>query len=192
MKTVEIDLAGPAQVDRVFVAALASLGGTTLFLIEIDGDTVVVALETLARPEGVLAVAMVTWRIDSPGKLVAIPDPEVGGLTESGLDTTGVEDLLQQDALSVVRGVAREVEVVLVDDGVRRLHDVEGVEGDAAFLAEVVEVLGALRKRLRKGELSNIVNTDIRMSGPIGRDVLVHLGSGGSHDEGMGDNEWYK
>jgi hypothetical protein len=59
MKTVEIDLAGPAQVDRVLVAALASLGGTTLFLIEVDGDTVVVALETLARPEGVLAVAMV-------------------------------------------------------------------------------------------------------------------------------------
>jgi hypothetical protein len=59
VKAVEIDLTGPAQVNRVLVAALASLGGTTLFLIEVDGDTVVVALETLARPEGVLAVAMV-------------------------------------------------------------------------------------------------------------------------------------
>jgi hypothetical protein len=126
---------------------------------------------------------------DSPGKLVTIPDPEVDGLTKSGLDTLGVEDLLQQDALGVVRGVTREAEVVLVDDGFGRLHDVECVESDAAFLAEVVEVLRALRKRLRQGELSNIVNTNVRMSGSIGRDVLVELRSGGSHDEGRGENE---
>jgi hypothetical protein len=100
-----------------------------------------------------------------------------------------VEDLFQQDALGVVRGVTREAEVVLVDDGFGRLHDVECVESDAAFLAEVVEVLRALRKRLRQGELSNIVNTNVRMSGSIGRDVLVELRSGGSHDEGRGENE---
>jgi hypothetical protein len=79
-----------------------------------------------------------------------------------------VEDLLQQDALGVVRSVTREMEVVLVDDGVGRLHDVECVKSDAAFLAEVVEVLRALRKRFGKGKLSNIVNTNVRMSGSIG------------------------
>jgi hypothetical protein len=100
-----------------------------------------------------------------------------------------VEDLLQQDALGVVRRVTREVEVVLVNDGVGRLHDVECVESDAAFLAEVVEVLRALRKRTGKGELSNIVNTNVRISGSIGRDVLVELWRAGSHDEGRGDNE---
>jgi hypothetical protein len=129
---------------------------------------------------------------DLPGELVAIPDPEIVGLTKSGLDILGVEDLLQQDALGVVRSVAREVEVVLVDGGVGSLDDVEGVERDAAFLAEAVEILGALRKRLGESQLSNIVNTNVRMPGSVGRDVLVHLGSGRSHDDGRGDNEWYK
>jgi hypothetical protein len=63
VKAVEVDLASPAEVDGVLVAALTRLGGTTLFGIEVDGDTVVVAIETLAGPEAVLALAMMTQRM---------------------------------------------------------------------------------------------------------------------------------
>jgi hypothetical protein len=38
-------------VDGVLVAALTSLGGAALLLIEVDGDAVVVAVKALARPE---------------------------------------------------------------------------------------------------------------------------------------------
>jgi hypothetical protein len=59
VKAVKVDLAGPSQVDRMLVSTLARLRRTTLLGIEIDSDTVIVALETLARPEAVLAN---TWR----------------------------------------------------------------------------------------------------------------------------------
>jgi hypothetical protein len=63
VKAVEVDLASPAEVDGVLVAALTRLGRTTLFGIKVDGDTVVVAVETLAGPEAVLALAMMTQRM---------------------------------------------------------------------------------------------------------------------------------
>jgi hypothetical protein len=63
VKGIEINLACPAQVDCMLVATLAWLGGTALFGIEVDGDTIIVALQTLARPEAVLTIAMVTQRL---------------------------------------------------------------------------------------------------------------------------------
>jgi hypothetical protein len=62
VKAVEVDLASPAEVNSVLVAALTRLGGTTLFGIEVDGDAVVVTVKTLAGPEAVLAIAKVTQR----------------------------------------------------------------------------------------------------------------------------------
>jgi hypothetical protein len=63
-----------------------------------------------------------------------------------------------------------------VHDGVGRLDHVEGVESDAAFPAEGVEVLGTLRERLRESKLANKVNSNVRMSGSIGRNVLIEVG----------------
>jgi len=60
---------------------------------------------------------------DSPGELVAVPDPEVHWLTQGCLDSLGVPDLLEQNALGVVLGIAREDDIVLVDDCVRGLDD---------------------------------------------------------------------
>jgi hypothetical protein len=62
VKAVEVDLASPAEVNGVLVAALTRLGGTTLFGIKVDGDAVVVAVKTLTGPEAVLAIAKVTQR----------------------------------------------------------------------------------------------------------------------------------
>lgn len=62
-------------------------------------------------------------------------------------------------------------------DGVWGLDNIEGVEGNAALLAERVEVLRALRKGLRDSKLIIKVNTNIGMSGTIGRDVLEEAGN---------------
>jgi hypothetical protein len=85
-----------------------------------------------------------------------------------------VPDLLEQDALGVVGRITCVGEVVLVHDGVRGLDDVEGIEGDAALPPERIEVLRALRKRSRDRNLIVKVNTNVRMSRTIGRNVLEH------------------
>jgi hypothetical protein len=56
VQAVEVDLTGPAKMNGVLVAALTGLGGTALFVIEVDGDAIVVTLQTLPRPEEVLAM----------------------------------------------------------------------------------------------------------------------------------------
>jgi hypothetical protein len=91
----EVDLASPADVEGVLVATSAFLGGTTLLGVEVDGDTGVIAVKLLA----------------GPCQLVAVADPEVGGLTEGGLDRAGVPDLAEEDALGVVDSVAGVVEL---------------------------------------------------------------------------------
>jgi hypothetical protein len=190
VKGVKVDLASVTQVDGVLVAALTGLSGAPFLVVEIDSDTSVVPIETLARPEKRVSAARELHNDEGvlPGKFIAIPDPEVGRLTQSCLDALGVEDLLQQDTFGVVGGVAAEVNIILVNDGVRSLDNVERVEHDATLPAERVEVFGALRKRMRSCGLIVHVNTDIRMSGVVGRDVLVEsrrIGTG--HDEEDGE-----
>jgi hypothetical protein len=184
VQVVEVNLAGPANVNGVLVAALAGLGRATFLLVKICSDPKFVAIQPLGRPDMMsVTVSKNAWeRCYLPGKLVAIPDPEVLGLTQGALDALGVPDLLEQDAIGVVDCITREVEVVLVDDGVRGLDDVEGVEGYAAR----VEVLRALGKGLRNIELVIKVNTDICMSRTIRCDVLEEAGGGilRSHAEG--------
>jgi hypothetical protein len=86
------------------------------------------------------------------------------------------------------------VEVVLVDDSVWSLDDVERIERDAALLAERVEVLRALRKRMRNGNLIIKVNTNVRMSRKIGRNVLEYARSRflRSHAGGWESNAGYR
>ena len=105
MKAIEVDFAGVAEMDRMLVTALASLGGTTLFLVKVDGNTEVVALQALAGPE-ILSAADHNVSFmqggDLPGELVGVVDPAVGGLAQGGLHCLGVPDLLEQDALGVI------------------------------------------------------------------------------------------
>ena len=50
LKTAEVDLAGPAEMNGVLVPTSAGPGLPTLFGIEIDGDAAVVTRKALARP----------------------------------------------------------------------------------------------------------------------------------------------
>jgi hypothetical protein len=119
-----------------------------------------------------------------PSELVTIPHPKVGWFTQPILDGLRVPDLLEKNALSVVFGVARVGNVILMDNGVRRLENVEGVQGDCGLFSVSVKVLGALRKGGRDGELSR-VKIHVRMSRMVGVKILVHMGNGlRSHDEG--------
>ena len=90
--------------NSVLIASLTRLGGAALFVIEVDGNAVVVAIETLARPEEESATERNVCSGEDclPGKLVAVPDPQVDRFTQSCLDCPGVEDLPQQDTLGVV------------------------------------------------------------------------------------------
>jgi hypothetical protein len=99
----EVDLASPLNMDSVLVAASTRFGGTTFLLVKVDGDASLIAIHALA----------------GPCKIVGIPNPEVVGFTESGLDSTRIPDLPQQDALAVVLGVTGVVEleeISLVED----------------------------------------------------------------------------
>jgi hypothetical protein len=75
----EVDLAGPAKVNSVFVATLSGLGRTALLLIEVAVDASVVTVHTLTRP----------------CELVTVPDPEILGLPESFLHCVRVPNLLE-------------------------------------------------------------------------------------------------
>jgi hypothetical protein len=97
----KVDLTGPAEVDGMLVAAGTGLSGTSLLVVEIDGDAGVNAIQLLA----------------GPGELVAIEDPEVSGLTELGLDLARVPDLADQNTLGVVQGVTGVVELEGVSTG---------------------------------------------------------------------------
>jgi hypothetical protein len=165
MEAIEVDLASMAEKDGVLIAVLTRLGRTTLFLIEVDSDTGLVAAQVLA----------------GPCKLVAIVDPKLLGFAQSGLDALGLEDLLEEDALGVILGIACEGDIVLVNDGVGCLQDVEGVE-----------ILGALRKGVGNGNLVIKVNTDVCMTRTVERDVLVEAWSTiwGSHNDKKGENTW--
>lgn len=146
----------------MLVATSTRLGRAALLLVEVALDTELLAIELLAGPVEQLVTRANTILKDLPCKLVAVPDPEVDGLTQSLLDGLGVEDLLQQNALGVVLGVAAEVEVILMDHGVGSLDNVEGVESDADFLAVAVEILGSSRKRRRNRILLKVSpNSDI-------------------------------
>lgn len=73
-----------------------------------------------------------------------------------------------------------------MDDGVGGLDDVEGVEHDVGGLAELVEVLGTLRKRARDGELMVVSKEYIVVPRGVEAGVLVEaMGSGvlADHDE---------
>jgi hypothetical protein len=176
MEAIEVDLASMAEKDGVLIAVLTRLGRTTLFLIEVDSDTGLVAAQVLA----------------GPCKLVAIVDPKLLGFAQSGLDALGLEDLLEEDALGVILGIACEGDIVLVNDGVGCLQDVEGVQGNAALFTVGVEILGALRKGVGNGNLVIKVNTDVCMTRTVERDVLVEAWSTiwGSHNDKKGENTW--
>ena len=60
-----------------------------------------------------------------------------------------------------------------MDDGVGGLDDVEGVEHDVGGLAELVEVLGTLRKRARDGELMVVSKENIVVPRSVEAGVLV-------------------
>lgn len=101
---IEVDLTGPFHINGVLITALAGLGRTTLFIVKIYRDAVVVAIHTLGRPDELSddVSTHVRGGINLPSKLVSIPDPEVLGLAQSGLDALGVPDLLEQGALGIV------------------------------------------------------------------------------------------
>lgn len=182
----EVDLTSPADVDGVLVATRTWLGRMAFLLIEVDSDAGIVTGQALT----------------GPSQLVGVPNPEVGGLTKLGLDSRGVPDLLQQDTLGVVEGVAavvklvevsiksslryEETYIILMDDSVRGLDDVEGVKHDFGGLAELVEVLGTLRKRARDGELMVVSKENVIMPRSVEAGVLVKtMGRGilANHDE---------
>lgn len=51
MKLVEVDLAGPPQMDSMLVAALAFLGRGALLLIKVDRDACLSPVEASTRPK---------------------------------------------------------------------------------------------------------------------------------------------
>lgn len=79
VETDEVNLTSPANVDGVFVTTGTWLGGAALLFVEVDSDAGVVTVKTLA----------------GPCEFVGVPDPEIVWLAESGLDATGVPNLLQ-------------------------------------------------------------------------------------------------
>jgi hypothetical protein len=76
--------------------------------------------------------------------------------------------------------------IILMNDGIGSLDDVECVEHDVGGLAELVEVLRALRKRTRDGELMVISKENIVVPRSVEAGVLVEATGRGvlaSHDE---------
>jgi hypothetical protein len=59
-----------------------------------------------------------------------------------------------------------------VDNAGWNLGDVEGVEHDGSLFAIGVKVLGPLRQRRRDLDLVFKVNSNVRMTGSVGRVVL--------------------
>ena len=73
-----------------------------------------------------------------------------------------------------------------MDDSIRGLDDVEGVEHDVGGLADLVEVLGTLRKRARDGELMVVSKENVIVPRSVEAGVLVEaMGRGilANHDE---------
>jgi hypothetical protein len=182
----EVNLAGPANMNGMLVATRTWLGGTALLFVEVDSDAGIVTRQALA----------------GPCQLVGVPDPEVVGFTKLGLDTTGVPDLPQENALGVVESVAAVVEleevgtksrfrdgktyIILVDHSVGGLDDVEGVEHDVGDLSVLVEVLGALRKGRWNGDLVVVSKDKVVVLRRVEGCVLVEaMGRGilANHDE---------
>jgi hypothetical protein len=178
------------EMEGVLVAALAWLGRTTLFIVEITGNAELVSVEAEGRPKDCWPYSSETKKSDLPGKLVTIPDPEVRRLAQGRLDSLGVPDLLEQDTLGVVLGVTGEYDVVLVDNGVGSLDNctklvsvshglhpytltVVCVECDAALLAEGVEILWPSGKGAGVCDLQSNINSNVRMSRTVRHVVLV-------------------
>lgn len=91
----EVDLACPAKMNRMLVAASTRPGGSTLFSIEVDRDAGIITTKALS----------------GPSELVAIPDPEVGWLSELLLDSWRVPDLFQEHTLGVIQSITRVIEL---------------------------------------------------------------------------------
>jgi hypothetical protein len=87
------------------------------------------------------------------------------------LGVAAVVELAKVSIRSSLRG--ENTYIILMNDGIGGLDDVEGVEHDVGGLAELVEVLRALRKRTRDGELMVISKENIVVPRSVEAGVLV-------------------
>ena len=76
LKTAEVDLTSPSQMNRVLVTAGTGLSLLALFGIKVDGNPIVISMEALARPENFSKKGSVeATKVYSPSKFVSIPYP---------------------------------------------------------------------------------------------------------------------
>ena len=131
-----------AEMDGGLVA-LSGLRRLALLVIKVNVNTALLTRHFLAGPVYVSKDHR-NIRKYIPSKLIPIPHPIV--VTDLGLDSFRLPDLLEKHALGVVVAIACERDIVLVDYDGGRLDDVEGVEHDGSLFAISVEVLRALRQ----------------------------------------------